>query len=63
MAQQLLKGIFRGKRPLGHDLHTDEISQARYYILSYLVEYPESGDTVEGIQWWLLDRWIKLVSP
>ena len=48
---------------MGHDLCIDETSQVRYYILSYLAEYPESGDTVEGIQWWLLDRWIKHVSP
>ena len=31
-----------------------------YYILSYLSDNPDAGDTFEGIvEWWLLDQRIK----
>ncbi len=38
---------------------TDKL-QIGHEILRYLVEHPESQDTIEGIaQWWLLERKIK----
>ena len=34
--------------------------QACRYILGYLVEHPEAGDTLEGIvEWWLLHQKIR----
>jgi len=37
-----------------------EESQIGYEILAYLVNHPDSGDTLEGIvEWWLLERKIK----
>jgi DNA-binding PadR family transcriptional regulator len=39
---------------------TKEQREACYYILSYLSDNPEAGDTLEGIvQWWLLQQRIK----
>lgn len=39
---------------------TQEQSEACYYILSYLCDNPDAGDTLEGIvQWWLLQQRIK----
>ena len=34
--------------------------QARRYILRYLVDHPEAGDTLDGIvEWWLLNQKIR----
>jgi hypothetical protein len=42
------------------DLPAFKNLQTGYQILAYLVEHPESQDTVEGImEWWLLERAIK----
>ncbi|UCD83517.1 MAG: hypothetical protein JSU92_09440 [Deltaproteobacteria bacterium] len=39
---------------------TNEL-QIGYEILTYFIEHPDSRDTLEGImQWWLLERSIKL---
>lgn len=66
MAWQLLfKYRTRGqKQHLNTNLRSIEKSQVRYYILSYLAEFRDAEDTLDGIQsWWILDRWIRRVSP
>jgi DNA-binding MarR family transcriptional regulator len=38
----------------------DKEREVSYYILSYLAENPEAGDTFDGIvEWWLLRQRIK----
>ena len=42
------------------DLCTTEKSHIVHEILTYLAEYPDSNDTLEGIvEWWLLERRIE----
>jgi hypothetical protein len=42
------------------DLPINNKSQTGYQILTYLVEHPETQDTLEAIvEWWLLERAIK----
>ena len=39
---------------------TKEQREACYYILAYLVDNPDAGDTFDGIvEWWLLHQRIK----
>jgi DNA-binding MarR family transcriptional regulator len=39
---------------------TKEKRQACYYILSYLLDNPDAGDTLEGIvEWWVLHQRIR----
>ena len=39
---------------------TDKAREVSYYILAYLYENPEAGDTFDGIvEWWLLRQRIK----
>jgi hypothetical protein len=39
---------------------TKDEEQVCRYILSYLVDHPEAGDTLEGIvEWWLLHQKIR----
>ncbi len=54
--------MFRPKEewPVKRDLPSEEKSEIIYEILAYLVDHPDSGDTLEGIvEWWLLERKIK----
>lgn len=42
------------------DLPSKKKSEITYEILAYLVDHPDSGDTLEGIvEWWLLERRIE----
>ncbi|MCP4657131.1 MAG: hypothetical protein GY856_17115 [bacterium] len=42
---------------------TNESSKTALEILTYLTDYPDAGDTLEGIvRWWMLDRAIKTES-
>lgn len=44
------------------NMHVDQKEQREvfYYILAYLSDNPDAGDTLEGIvDWWLLDQRIK----
>jgi hypothetical protein len=42
------------------DLASEKKSEITNEILAYLVDHPDSGDTLEGIvEWWLLERKIK----
>ncbi len=46
-----------------HDPPISESSQTALEILTYLTDYPDAGDTLEGIiRWWMLDRAIKTES-
>ena len=39
------------------DQTTKEKKRARHYILAYLLENPDAGDTLDGIvEWWLLNQ-------
>jgi len=39
---------------------TEQKHEIRYYILSYLAENPDAGDSFDGIvEWWLLRQRIK----
>jgi hypothetical protein len=43
-------------------MHVDHKEQREvfYYILAYLSDNPDAGDTLDGIvEWWLLDQRIK----
>lgn len=43
-------------------MHIDQQEQQEvlYYILAYLNDNPDAGDTMDGIlEWWLLDQRIK----
>ena len=43
-------------------MHSDRKEQREvfYYILAYLSDNPDAGDTLDGIvEWWLLDQRIK----
>jgi hypothetical protein len=44
------------------NMHVDQQEQREvfYYILAYLSDNPDAGDTLDGIvEWWLLDQRIK----
>ena len=44
------------------EMHIDRKEQREvlYYILAYLSDNPDAGDTLDGIvEWWLLDQRIK----
>lgn len=42
----------------------DRIGTVSYYILDYLSDNPDAGDTFEGIcEWWLLKECIKFEVP
>jgi DNA-binding MarR family transcriptional regulator len=45
-------------------MKSDRIREVSIYILDYLSDNPDAGDTFEGIcQWWLLNRCIKFEIP
>jgi len=45
-------------------MKSDRIKIVSYYILDYLSDNPDAGDTFEGIcEWWLLTRSIKFEIP
>jgi DNA-binding MarR family transcriptional regulator len=48
------------KTPVMKSDPSREEREVSYYILDYLSDNPDAGDTLEGIlQWWLLTRSIK----
>jgi hypothetical protein len=58
-----LKHIAEDTSFLPFDRCTYEKCWVRYYIISYLANYPDSADTEDGVQWWLWDQWIKNMGP
>ena len=47
-------------RSMEKRLQSKEKRQACHYILAYLVENPDAGDTLDGIvEWWLLNQRIR----
>jgi len=54
-----MKKFFKMNMQLDHK----EQREVCYYILAYLFDNPDAGDTFDGIvEWWLLDQRIKFAT-